>query len=92
MPEITNMSFDAQLLMHSLVSRPDQPTHMLVLQLAPRAIVDLITESTERGDSHWPEAVDAILSHFTDDAIKRTEVALKELLGHGYIDRIPQER
>ncbi len=96
MTELVELSFDAQVLMHYLAKSEEyQSSHMLVLQLIPHGVAQLIMNKMGPDDTHWPrfaEIYGNLLRHYTDDAVSRVAVAMEELLGHGYIDRQPEER
>lgn len=85
---MSEISFDAQLLLRFLATEPEEFHAAVVIHLMPSGAVDLIVAQTEPDDEDWPEDVNDLLQHYLDDAKERAKVALDELLERGFIDKL----
>ena len=85
---MSEVSFDALLLLRYLATEPEDANAGMVIQLMPSGSVDLIVDRTEPDDQDWPAAVDDLLQHYADDATERVKVALDELIEGGFINKV----
>lgn len=82
-----DLSFDAELMLHFLATKPDADQAELIVQLMPTAVVNLVTDQTKPDDTDWPEAINEMVQHYADEAQERALVAMKELVARGFVKR-----
>lgn len=84
---VSDLSFDAELLLHFLATTPEARHEELIVQLMPTGAVNLVTDQTTADDTDWPEAINKLVEHYAHDAEERAKAALGELIERNFISK-----